>query len=444
MKKYNILFLVCFILLSPVYGIGANIEKAGIDDEYTYNIFNTILKNFENILKNMAYDEEIDKAHNESTIVYTEVITIRNDVIYYESSLNVSSKSKYVYKPFYKFAKSLVKLCEYDVQLRILLAYRSKENVAKIRIIINEMLAITKEMHVYLDEIDKIDVLKKGNETLWFDSSGVRKYLHLYELKLLNLDKITPLSFTIAVSNNNPILYETIYIYGTSDEDGNVDIYIEGDNYSKVYHVKTNKLRFSTSHTFDKLGTYKIYAIQNNKKSNVVIVKVGKIPTFIIGDNKIIIYPDDKNITLKYNVVDYYGNRLNGTVLLTITNGTSTKTIQIPLHDGYLLYTFGIEDLFGVLKILLAYNEDDIHLSTLKDVDIEYYNISASSPPLSLLSKLINKPQPMPWYGYLIPTFSNVIIICVLYVSILLIKIKKILISSKKLFIIFLRKLYKN
>jgi len=267
---------------------------------------------------------------------------------------------------------------------------------------------------------------------LLFDTSKVRKYLNLYVLKLLKLMSSAPPALTIGVSDTTPILHEKVIIYGTSEKNNaGINIHIVNDDFDihKKYNLTSNKHSFSKEVSFDKLGSYKIYATEGDKSSNIVIVNVSKIPVDIITDETITVYPDE-NTTISGTLVDYYGNGINGTVYV------GNKSILC--KNGKFL-TIAYLNRSG--NISIRYLGDEIHSSSVKNItvimysDVPYYYENVS------LIVMEDIPIPMPWYGYVIFVFILFIVVLVAYETILLLKIRKIMGSSKKLTTL-LKKIY--
>jgi hypothetical protein len=87
-------------------------------------------------------------------------------------------------------------------------------------------------------------------------------------------------------------------------------------------------------------------------------------------------------------------------------------------------------------NISIRYFGDEIHSSSVKNITlIVYYDIPYYYENSSLIV-LENVPISMPWYGYIIFVFILIIVILVAYETILLLKIRKIIISSKKLILL--------
>ena len=423
MKK--IFFIVLLFVFTPyTHAIGANLEESAVDDQWTYDYFNSILDGFALVLENLVYEKS--NTTKESRILYYKIDNVKKEVVYYKS-LNVSAPSEHVYPPFLKFSEGLVRLCILDVKLRMQLKEKTPENIAIAKITINEMMGTINIMYGCLDEIDNIRILKKGDKVLLFDTSKVRKYLNLYVLKLLKLVSTAPPELTIGVSDTTPILYEKVIIYGTSEKNNDeINIHIVNDELGihKKYNLISNKYSFSKEVSFDKLGSYKIYATEGNKFSNIVIVNVSKIPVDIVTDETITVYPDE-NTTISGTLVDYYNNRVNGTVYV------GNKSILC--KNGKFL-TIVYSNRSG--NISIRYFGDEIHSSSVKNITlIVYYDIPYYYENSSLIV-LENVPISMPWYGYIIFVFILIIVILVAYETILLLKIRKIIISSKKLILL--------
>jgi hypothetical protein len=115
MKK--IFFIVLLFVFTPyTHAIGANLEESAVDDQWTYDYFNSILDGFALVLENLVYEKS--NTTKESRILYYKIDNVKKEVVYYKS-LNVSAPSEHVYPPFLKFSEGLVRLCILDVKLRM-------------------------------------------------------------------------------------------------------------------------------------------------------------------------------------------------------------------------------------------------------------------------------------------------------------------------------------
>jgi hypothetical protein len=427
-KKISLIALL--LTFTPyAHAIGANLEELTVDDQWTYDYFDSILTGFALVLENLVYEKS--NTTKESHILYYKIDNVKKEVVYYKS-LNVSSPSEHVYPPFLTFSKELVRLCILDNKLRMQLKEKTPENIAMAKITINEMMGTINVMYGCLDEIDNIRILKKGDKILLFDTSKVRKYLNLYVLKLLKLMSSAPPALTIGVSDSNPILYEKVIIYGTSDKDNDkINIHIVNDELGihKKYELTSSKYSFSKEISFDKLGSYEIYATEGDKFSNIVVVNVSKIPVDIITDETITAQPNE-NITISGTLVDYYNKVIDGAVYvgnksILCKNGRFSTIVHLNTSANISVRYPGDE--------MHSPSEKNIKLIIYSDVPYYYENVS--------LIMMEDIPIPIPWYGYIIFVFILLIVILVICETILLLKIRKIMISSKKL-VILLKKIY--
>ena len=418
MKKISLVVLL--LIFAPyAHARGANLEESAIDDQWTYDYFNSILDGYSLVLKNLVYEKS--NTTKESRILYYKIEDIKKEVVYY-NSLNVNTPSKNVYPPFLKFSGGLVKLCILDIKLKMQLKEKTSENIAMAKVTINEMMGIISTMYGCLDEIDRIKTLKKGDNTLLFDTSKVRKYLNMYRLKLSKLKNTAPATLTIGISTDNPILYEKTVLYGTSEKNSDkINIHTVNDELGihKKRELISKEYSFSTEVSFDTLGSYTVYAEENDKSSNIVFVNVSKTPVDIVMDETITIYPNE-NTTIGGTLVDYYDNIVNGTVYvgnksILCKNGKFSTTIQLNSSEN----------------ISIKYSGDEIHDSSIKNITLLMYSdIPYYYENVSLIVKK-DIPFPIPWYGYTIFVFMLLIAILVAYETILLLKIKKIVVSSK-------------
>ena len=334
MKLKNfIILLLLFSIIAQNYITPAKVEAQNHinptnierDDQYTYNYFNNFLKKFAGTLNELILNDP--KCIDHSREIFNSLEVTKGELLFYETR-DVKSPAKHVIKPYYEFSKDLVNLCELDNKLNEITDEKSLANL-----IILEINRTLENMKKSLDEIDNINALKKGDETLKFDTSEVREYLDLYKKKILkNYELADITALTIDVSNKNPILFENISIFGTG-ENGSVTVHIDNNGKSKTFNLKVVNNTFSMDYAFEKTGTYKIYATQNNRISNTVYVNVSKIPSHVVIDSKYRGFIGD-NIKLYGKLVDAYGKPiknsliyLNNKTILVDDNGVFTTNI---------------------------------------------------------------------------------------------------------------------
>jgi len=391
MRKHNIIvaLIVFMITLSSTMAQMRHVKLDEVkeSDQFLYFYFDLFLQEFGYSLKYMANDNNYYLKL--SNITYKRIQLTRDEAIYYESR-GIETKARYVVEPFYQFSKRLVFLGETNHELvRIIKILENTTNEELFREASLKIIAMNRtirEMYVYLDEIDELK-LKNGTHILKFDTKFVRKWLNEMENKindysntLSNLIKerkiepITKRSLWIDVSTRNPILYDRAMIYGYTSTPGVLWIHIEHmENKNKIiekmYQIKTSKDgSFFMQYSFNELTEYKVYATQEvngtQKTSNIVIVRVRKIPTKFIIDSKFegLI---GKPLTVRGILVDYYKKPLfNATVYLN-----STEVLTNKRGEFFKQYTFNRPK---VEKILVSFPGDDIHEGTRKVIEIAF------------------------------------------------------------------------
>jgi len=171
-----------------------------------------------------------------------------------------------------------------------------------------------------LDVIDTFEFRDEDGNILTLDTSSIREKLEKIKRMYLGYERglnvygaavTPPTSLVLYASNLNPFVYENVTFYGYASGFENVNIHIE--NKTIVVRVKNN--RFSYVYSFERPGTYKVFAtgVKNGsvESSNVITINVVKIPTKIVLSSKGSAYI---NQSLKVNgfLLDYYGNTLKG------------------------------------------------------------------------------------------------------------------------------------
>ena len=361
MKELFIKLCVISIALTVIplsYGKAINPDSAEYDDQYTYDYFNSILNNISNTMNNLILDDKNGNYLNQSKNIYNNVELTRDEILLYNSK-DIYSPSIYFIDSFYELSKNLVKLCILHSELRNNLETNTTKSLYHAQINAMEINDTLLSMEYSLDKIDDISILKKGNETLRFNTSNIRDLIKTYRYKKrknsVTYTSIANLSPIVHISNENPILFENVKIYGIGGGE-NLELHVD----NKVYNISLSNNAFSIDYTFDDIGIHKIYATQNNKTSNIIYANVSKIPVDILVDPKFETYINN-NIVINGKVIDYYGNYVDGVIYINnvpgkLVNGTFT--------------IFEHSSLASIKNIPVIYAGDRFHSSSNKTIKL--------------------------------------------------------------------------
>ena len=375
-KEYlelHILIMLLLVIVVPTnYAESINPILIEQDDTYTYQYFNDILDGYSNTLQKI---EQGDKSYlNDSIELNNHTKLIKQEIIYYESK-NITTPSKYVIDPFYDFSENLVKLSESNYELDNNLNKNTFASISMAQINVMEINITLQKIEKNLNEIDNISVLKKENETLKFNTSEIRELIQRHIKEYKRYENISSVRYATILSNNtkdaqliittsdeNPILFEEIIIYGSSPNNELVKLYVENDS-NNPYKIYPKNNKFLMNYVFNNIGNYEIYAQQDHKLSNTLDIKVSKIPTNIYMDSKYSCYVNN-TIEIYGMLVDYKGNKIN--------NGTiNINGKPIVLNNG----TFNITKYSlnkGIEYLNIFYNGSEIYKSSNKTVEVEF------------------------------------------------------------------------
>ncbi|XRP97059.1 hypothetical protein ACO3UB_00660 [Methanocaldococcus sp. 16A] len=358
LKYYLIIFVVLSLSIANAQN-HINPEELEKDDEFTYNYFNDILKEFADVLNEMVFDNP--EYLNDSIDIYKKLEKTREEILIYKSK-NIESPSEYIINPFYEFSKELMHLCELNKELEDDLSKNTTDSLHTATLKIVEIDKTINNMETLLDEIDNISILKKGNETLKFNTLDVRKYLELYKKRFSKYENITITNLTIDVSNKNPVLFENITIYGIG-ENGYVIIHIDNEE-NKTYNLTVKNHSFLMKYSFNRTGIYKIYATQNGNMSNIVYVNVSRIPSYIVVDNNYTAYVGEE-IKINGKLIDYYGNPIKNTTIFV-----NNKIIHVDDNGTFTIVEFSLIPLLKHINLIFKGNE--IYKPANKTVNVEF------------------------------------------------------------------------
>ncbi len=309
--------LICPVSAQQIY------SKATPSDLGIYNYFSKILKDSTKNLQNFL-DE--NRNVNSSLNIYRKVLTVEKEYIYYKS-FGVKTNLSIVIPPFLSLTKNIATLrrCQVDY-------LRNSGNVSlylKLKKDVSTMSIALENIRVAVKKIGDIE-LYNGNRPLKFDVKPIEREIARATKLLSVYKKIQPKKpgLYLAVSNTEPYLFQPVYIFVYRNNVTNVSLFID----NSTIKLSTSVLKYN----FTELGKHKLYAVGMLKnatvKSNVVVVNVTKIPTYLT-----LYYPKKAHIFevvwLRPILFDAYGKLLRAK-LEVYYNGSKmnvTSNTDIPL-----------------------------------------------------------------------------------------------------------------
>ncbi len=349
MKRVSILIILILIIGSSPLVTGKAVSRPTQRDVFLHQYFSQILVRLDYSLRYALLGNDYSIRLANQTLSDLEMI--REESLYYKEK-GVNSTVMGVIPPFYDLAKENLIL----VQLLLKFQKNSTPSLA------SGILGTVAEMEKTLNRIGELKLMN-GTKVLTFNTTRVRA--HLREIKKLASKKFSnKKGFVIGVSDIRPILNQSVTVFGSCPGNSSVTVVIEGGNSTYLLPINPHGGLFSVTYTFDELGTYRVYAVQGERRSNNVTVTVRRIPTsFIIGG----VYTAFLNTTLHLSgkLVDYYGNPLAGkeitignTTLITGRHGDFSMDYSSPAPK--------------ILKVTLEFRGDKTHEGTSKVVTIKF------------------------------------------------------------------------
>ncbi|WP_148267280.1 DUF4129 domain-containing protein [Thermococcus cleftensis] len=348
MRRVPLLIILILIIGSLPPAAGTAVSEPVQRDVFLYNYFSKVLIRFEYSLKYALLNESYGLKLANLTL--NELELINQESLYYRER-GVNSTVMVVIPPFHEFAQDLLVLTRLTLEFH---RNPSPELAAGI-------LGTVDDMEKELNAIDLLK-LRNGTKVLTFNTKGVRKELE----KIRNLASSAPPGggFLIGVSTDEPILHQTITIFGSCPGNDTVTIVIEGGNSTVLLPVTPSNGFFSKSYRFSEIGTYRIHATQGGNSSNTVEVRVRKIPTRFIVDD---VYSSliNHTVTLSGRLVDYYGEYLGGREIKV-----GNETLKTGPDGGFSREYFS--PTAGEFTVLLRFAGDEEHEGTSKKVRIVF------------------------------------------------------------------------
>lgn len=343
-------FLITLILIigSLPLTAGKGVEKPVQRDVFLYDYFSEVLVHFEYSLKYTLANESYGLKLATQTL--NELELINTEAMYYRDR-GVDSPVMEVIPPFYDFARELVTLDNMTLE------FQRKPTPALAA-------GITGTIRRMEGDLNKISALRlrNGTKVLAFNTEKVGKYLEAIR-KLVSKTGPTG-KLMIGISTNSPILHQNVTIFGSCPGNETVTIVIAGKNSTILIPIKPINGLFSTTYSFDRLGTYTVYATQRGNRSNVVTVTVRKIPSLFLAPDAVSALLN-QTATISGKLVDYYGKPLGGRNI-TVGNESLTTNPDGSFSKGYLS-----PKAIG-FRVSLKFDGDSTHSGTTKTVTVKF------------------------------------------------------------------------
>lgn len=347
MRRTSILIILILIVgtlpLTSAKGVSEPVQR----DVFLYQYFSQVLIRFEYSLEyatmNNTYSVKL------ANMTLNELRVINQETLYYQER-GVNSTVTNVIPPFYKFSEELLTLANLTLEFQ---ENSSRELAAGILSTINKM-----ERQLRAISLLK---LRNGTKVLTFNTQEVQKQLDI--IKKMAISKLPPQkSFSVGISDNNPILHQNVTIFGSSPWNDTITVVIKSANKSLMLQLTPSNGLFSTTYQFNSVGHYTIQAFHGTNRSNTVDVAVRKIPTMFIVDN-----PQrallNHTLTISGILVDYYGNRLADRQI-RIGNETTTTNNTGGFSTVYFSQTA------KEFTVTLIFPGDEEHAPTSKTVEV--------------------------------------------------------------------------
>ncbi|ASJ08356.1 hypothetical protein A3L11_03555 [Thermococcus siculi] len=367
MRRVSVLIILLLIIGSLPVTSGKAVPEPTQRDVFLYEYFSQVLARFDYSLRyalaNESYSVKL------ANLTLNELELIRDESLYYQEK-GINATVMRVIPPFYDFASQLVLLTQLTLQ------FQRNPTPA----LASGILSTVDSMERTLGVIETMK-LRNGTKVLTFNTAKVRT--HLEAIRKM-ASKLPPQEgFVIGVSEDNPILNQTVTIFGSCPGNGSVTVVIEGEGSTSLLLVKPENGLFSTAYRFDELGTYGIYAVQGNETSNRVMVNVRKIPTAFIVDDSYSAFLN-QTVLVSGRLVDFYGNPLGGREIVI-----GNSTLVTDPNGGFSKRYFSSRA--ASFKITLRFPGDDVHAGTTKTVKITFsrypVSITLNGPTEVILGK---------------------------------------------------------
>jgi len=297
MRRLAVLIILALMIVTLLPSVQARgIKNPVRSDVFLYEYFSQVLVRIDYSLRYAYMNDSYSLVLSNLTL--RELGLIREEALYYQSR-GINTTVMGIIPPFYDLASETVALVQMTLQFR---DHPTPALAAGI-------LTTIRRMYGTLAVIDAIK-LRNGTRVLMFNTGKVRAQLAAIE-KLAREEIPHKKALLIGVSDQNPIINQTITIFGSCPGNSSLTIVISSGNLTDMVVLKPVNNSFSVRYRFETPGSYTVYAIQAGNRSNSVSVNVGKIPSlFLVGGTFTALI--NHSVLLSGRLVDYYGNPLVG------------------------------------------------------------------------------------------------------------------------------------
>ena len=341
-----ILIIVLLVLISPVAGarlpfVAVRHEaysEAVPSDEGIHSYFTDFLGSEGNCLD--SFIDESPDADSRAAKCESQMKTAEEESRYYTAQ-GFESNVSWVVKPFSVLSGGVKRITEN--QLVFLTNYEVVKNESVYPAYVKARTAVV-NMETGADEIkysfDSIKSITLWNETskLIFNVTDLNEKLEdvyalirHYELLLEEYELEAPLfaayRLVVMVSDAHPVISEAITIYVHAKNVTSLTLVID----NATYKLKNQTVEHTKIHRFDMPGVYTIYAEgatinSSTVTSNIVLVNVTKIPTFILLSTKYSALLNER-VPVKGLLFDYYDLPLRyADVTVSATENETVRT----------------------------------------------------------------------------------------------------------------------
>jgi len=347
----NILMLLMLSSFGLAISGNSAYSNASPNDYGVYLYFNSLLGDFSSVLDGILKKDNttLEKA----TLLYSQINVTKEELVLY-SLQGINPKALELMPHFEALGKGAFDIA---VGQKEFLDGIERKDYSKAHNALFSMKFGLKECYSALEYLSQVK-LSGGEGELKFELGKIFEKLKNIERTIKRYEAILnkrskPTDFTLFVSNPSPFVYENVTFYGYTIGLKNISVVIN----NVTYPADIPDGKFYLKHSFEKVGTYEVYAIGINgsekKFSNKILVNVTKMPTEIIPIQKI----SKEGIIVEGYLVDYFRNGVGEKELVAHINNKTLFTKTNP--DGSFMFSLG--PLFEALNMVISFSGDETY-----------------------------------------------------------------------------------
>lgn len=349
MRRAITIIAMLMLLISNI-GLAEG-DTASPNDYGVYLYFGSLLGDFNSVLDGVL--EGRNTTLRQADVFYARTNVTYEEVLLY-SSYGIDPKAGELSRYFKMLGEGVFEIASNGNALP---AYIQKGEYARAREALFLMKMGLNECYESLGYISNAELVGEKGERLSFELKdshdkleSIGRMIERYE-EMLGRSGV-PSEFSISISNPSPKVHENITFYGYTMGLEDISVIINGS----VHRAEITRGNFYFNYSFERPGTYEVYAMGVNGSEKVVsgklLVNVSRVPTRIVANEV-----TSGGIIVEGYLLDYFGDGVPGEEIELHIENESLHATTSP--DGAFNFTVG--NLLEGINATLLFGGNEIY-----------------------------------------------------------------------------------